>query len=362
MNALSKEEFESLLPNYTELNSVVMGTPKLSVCLITYNHARFISQAIEGVLMQRANFEFELVIGEDCSTDGTRDIVLDYQRKHPQLIRVILASENGGKYTGNGRLNFIRTLRACRGEYVAFLEGDDYWTAPHKLQVQVDHLNANPTHSECFHHVTTVDENNQELPASPLIIPHSGSVIGVLDLLIHENGIPALSMVFRRELFPESAEWIYNLPVADWPLHISNACHGPISCINETMAAYRIHNQGIWSGLDKHAQDTRMLDLYEFWRKQLSREYQSVILKKISEISFSLAVVALKRNNPIWARHYFWKCLCSAPFRCSVSKPEMIKIMFRTFFPSGFKVASFVKRCLAGDSAHASLHDSQKRP
>jgi glycosyltransferase involved in cell wall biosynthesis len=119
--------------------AVLSKTPLVSVKMITYNHEPYIAQAIEGVLMQETNFPIELVIGEDCSTDRTREIVLDYQRKHPEMIRVITAQKNVGAHK-----NSLRTSKACRGKYIAFCEGDDYWTDPYKLQKQVDFLEANP--------------------------------------------------------------------------------------------------------------------------------------------------------------------------------------------------------------------------
>ena len=108
---------------------------KVSVAMITYNHERFIAQAIESVLMQQTDFAVELVIGEDCSTDGTRAIVRDYGERYPERIRLLLPEHNLGMMP-----NFVATLKACRGQYVASVEGDDYWTDPHKLQKQVDFL------------------------------------------------------------------------------------------------------------------------------------------------------------------------------------------------------------------------------
>ena len=108
--------------------------PVVSVDMVTYNQESYIRQAIEGVMMQKTDFEFELVIGDDCSNDQTREICFEYQRKYPDKIRVLWSDENLFKYGGNAK----RTLARCRGEYVAFCEGDDYWTDPLKLQKQVD--------------------------------------------------------------------------------------------------------------------------------------------------------------------------------------------------------------------------------
>lgn len=116
-----------------------MTEPLVSVKMITYNHAPYIVQAIEGVLQQKTNFSFELVIGEDCSTDGTREIVFEYKDKFPDIIRVITSDKNVGM-----KQNSLRTLKDCQGKYLAFCEGDDYWQSPDKLQKQADYLESHP--------------------------------------------------------------------------------------------------------------------------------------------------------------------------------------------------------------------------
>lgn len=120
--------------------------PVVSVHMITYNHEPYIRQAIEGVMMQQTDFEFELVIGEDCSKDKTREVCFEYQRKYPDKIRVLWWHENVFKLGGNG----TRVSSHCRGEFIAFCEGDDYWTDPLKLQKQVNAMRANPTVTLCF--------------------------------------------------------------------------------------------------------------------------------------------------------------------------------------------------------------------
>jgi glycosyltransferase involved in cell wall biosynthesis len=119
--------------------AVMNKSPLVSVHMITFNHEPYIARAIEGVLMQETDFPIDLVIGEDCSTDGTREIVLEYQKKHPETIRVITSARNVGPSA-----NELRTDRACRGKYLAYCEGDDYWHHPLKLQKQVDYLESHP--------------------------------------------------------------------------------------------------------------------------------------------------------------------------------------------------------------------------
>ena len=120
--------------------------PVVSVQMITYNHEPYIRQAIEGVMMQKTDFEFELVIGEDCSQDKTREICFEYQKRYPDKIRVLWWHENVSKLGGNGR----RTRAHCRGEFIALCEGDDYWIDPLKLQKQVNVMREYPNIGLCF--------------------------------------------------------------------------------------------------------------------------------------------------------------------------------------------------------------------
>jgi glycosyltransferase involved in cell wall biosynthesis len=113
--------------------------PLVSVVMITYNHARYIERAIKSVLGQQTAFPFELVIGEDQSTDGTREIVLDYQKKYPETIRVVTDAVNVGMHK-----NYYRVEQACRGKYLAYCEGDDFMHHPQKLQKQADYLESHP--------------------------------------------------------------------------------------------------------------------------------------------------------------------------------------------------------------------------
>jgi glycosyltransferase involved in cell wall biosynthesis len=131
-----------------------MNQPLVSVSMVTYNHQAYIAQAIEGVLQQQTTFPFELVIGEDCSTDRTREIVLEYQKKYPSIIRVITSERNVGI-----KKNVYRTFKVCRGKYLAFCEGDDYWHVSHKLQKQLNYMES---HSECGLILADCDEYDQK--------------------------------------------------------------------------------------------------------------------------------------------------------------------------------------------------------
>ena len=130
--------------------------PKLSVVLITYNHAKYIKEALDGILMQKVNFPFEIVVGDDCSTDGTKEILREYAAKHPGKFKLILREQNLGRPT----LNVYLTSMECRGDYLAYLEGDDFWTDENKLQKQVDFLDSHEDYSATTHSFRVIDENS----------------------------------------------------------------------------------------------------------------------------------------------------------------------------------------------------------
>ncbi|RPI20802.1 MAG: glycosyltransferase, partial [Actinobacteria bacterium] len=143
--------------------------PKVSVSLTTYNQRRTIAQAIDSVLVQETSFPVEILVGEDESSDGTRDIVLDYARRYPHIHVLLNRREDVITIDGRptGRWNFANNLRHVRGQYVALLEGDDYWTSPHKLQKQADFLDAFPDCALCFHAVESLHEPAARPAAEP---------------------------------------------------------------------------------------------------------------------------------------------------------------------------------------------------
>lgn len=136
-----------------------MKDPKLSVILITYNHEKYIEKALDSVLSQVTDFPFEIVIGDDCSPDDTNNIIREYRDKYPDIIRIVHREKNTGRPT----LNVYETTMKCRGDYLAYLEGDDYWTDSDKLQKQMDFLNEHPEYIACTHSHKMIDDNGNDI-------------------------------------------------------------------------------------------------------------------------------------------------------------------------------------------------------
>ena len=141
-------------------------TPQLSICCITYNHAKFIRQALDGFVMQKTNFPFEVLIHDDASTDGTADIIREYEAKYPDIIKPIYQTEN--QWSKGVLISKTCNYPRVQGEYVAMCEGDDYWTDPLKLQKQVDFLDSHPDFMGCFHPAKKIWEDK---PVKSTVFP-----------------------------------------------------------------------------------------------------------------------------------------------------------------------------------------------
>lgn len=268
---------------------------KVSVAIVTYNHERFIARTLDSALMQRTNFAYEIVIGEDCSTDNTRKIIEEYDKKYPGRLTLLLNEKNLGMH-GNG----ARTLAACTGDYVAKLDGDDYWTSPEKLQKQADFLDDHPECSACFHDVLIVHEDGS---ADPIHRPSQKRFSTVEDLLL-ENYIPTCSVMFRKGLFDRLPDWVATLKMGDWPLHILNALHGKIGHIDECMAVYVIHPGGAWSMKNRQFHALAEIGLYEALDAHLDRKY-SKIINYILRWRYFVLSEQYRNNDEIVEARYF---------------------------------------------------------
>lgn len=209
--------------------------------MIAYNHEKFIKNAIEGVLMQKTSYSFQLVIGEDCSNDATRIICEKYAEKYPNKIILLPSEKNLGMMP-----NFIRTLKACTGKYIALCEGDDYWIDTLKLQKQVDFLESHSNYSGCYHHVyRALSNNNFDISSKKIYKGCPLKKITIEDLLYNKYSLfHTSSFVFRSNLL-EYPEWFNTMVSGDMSLFFIIAAKGPIGYIQNVMSVYREHEGGI---------------------------------------------------------------------------------------------------------------------
>ncbi len=327
-----------------------MREPLVSVDMITYNHAPYIAQAIEGVLQQKTNFPFELVIGEDCSTDGTREIVIEYKKKYPDIIRPVMSDKNVG-----AKENSYRTMKACNGKYIAYCEGDDYWHRPDKLQKQVDYMESHPECGMVYsdydrYEVETrrlVRSSNSEQGKIPPIHPQ------LIDILRAKCGILTCTVCARNALIRkicESDPVLFESGIflmGDTPMWAEMSCISDVFYINESLATYNILQESATNSSNE-------IKKYLFWRSNaemrvyLARKHNlhpdeiQSYEKYFHELDLRLAFAECCRKRGIAAR----KALGVLTFRLAIFYIGSQNIYLNRMIRVGLSVYHYAKRLI----------------
>jgi glycosyltransferase involved in cell wall biosynthesis len=246
---MNVDEEKNLIRKYSTYveDAGIVANPLVSVLMWSYNDLAYIRQSVDSVLMQETNFAYELVVSDDCSTDGTTEILHAYQRSHPDKVRLVLSTEN--LWTRN--VITQRLLYQGRGKYIALTHGDDYWTDSQKLQKQVDYLRAHADCTVCFHDVYDLWPDGSKSPRFSADVNLAAERQQVLCFqqrdLLRKMFVATGSVMFRLAELPHPLpHGIINAPYGDWPLFLSLSRHGNLHCLNEVMGVYRRHEQGAW--------------------------------------------------------------------------------------------------------------------
>lgn len=245
----------------------------LSVCLITYNHASYIKQAIEGILMQKVGFAWELIIADDFSTDGTREIVIDFQKQHPDFIRLILQEKNVGPDQ-----NWLDLITASKSNYIAYLEGDDYWTDPLKLQRQVDIFLKFPDTVICGARAKTWSETQKEFTSITPALDKDISCMTPEHFFYLKDWIKSGTRVVPRDLMV-NIPLQYGMDYRQVHYLLAKNPNGTFRCLDEVVAVYREHAGGVFSGAEpinvqkEYFESARLIaKLYDDERAVIMRE------------------------------------------------------------------------------------------
>lgn len=249
----------------------------VSICCITYNHEKFLAQAIDSFMMQKTNFQFDIIIGNDCSTDGTLSVLEHYLQKFPNKIKVISSEKNMGSIS-----NIISCTRQCKGKYIALCEGDDFWTDPYKLQKQVDFLEKSPDYVICCHYTRVINESDKTIYVHPKPVPLVHSYFDLLSgkqeetktaTLLYRN-LPELHQLFTRS-------WFYKCYAGDkmFKLFATQYTGQKIYVMPEVMSCYRNHSGGVWSMIDEKTIMVKMISDFDLIIKNFP--YPSFQKKKL---------------------------------------------------------------------------------
>jgi glycosyltransferase involved in cell wall biosynthesis len=266
--------------------------PIVSCRVSTYQHAPYIKQCLDGILMQKTNFPFEIVIGEDESSDGTREICIDYANKYPNVIRLFLHKRENNVLVHGRPSSFFQgtyTIFKLRGKYQAICEGDDFWTDPLKLQNQVDFLENNKDFSICFTDYKVFDESKRKFNYPDLKYKYKNKSVFYRNDIILSNFIPTTTVMFktRKEVFSKLDPSLYP---GDWFLHVLNSEYGKIKFLPFESTVYRKHDGGVCSASNPIDNNMKYLKSIKIFRKLYSKKYSVQVL-------FNIMVIKMRLQN-----------------------------------------------------------------
>jgi len=261
-----------------------MDQMTVSIFLLTYNQEQFIAQTINSILMQKTNFNFQIVIGEDCSADATRSICKTFAEKYSNKIKLLPALEKNIGLIAN----YMRTIKACEGKYIAICDGDDYWIDENKLQKQVSFLEDNPNYSIVYSKLKKLFPDGTFKESIQRKLKQAGD----FDDLVFENVIPSVTVLFRnRQNISAVPTWITNFPYGDWPTYLWILKDGgKIHFMDEITAVYRMHI-GVSAQVRKSSSNTLLVNLgilICIWNDSGFHHKKSIVLRAIQKLEVGL--------------------------------------------------------------------------
>ncbi|MEG1574495.1 MAG: glycosyltransferase family 2 protein [Bacteroidales bacterium] len=308
--------------------------PLISICCLAYNHAPFIRECLNGFIMQKTTFKIEVLIHDDASTDGTADIIREYESKYPDIIKPIYQTEN--QYSkGNNVVDY--NFNRVKGKYVATCEGDDYWIDPLKLQKQADFLEAHPEVALCCHHYKIYRQNEAKFVANNYPTLLTGNEAGFFftnNDRINEWFCSTLTVMYRSDLLSVTSEK-RKLYSSFLDLHLfyyllKNSCG---YYMKDTMAVYRIHNGGIWSGLDSDQEFFKgKICFTELYNNEKDDYTRGALIKRVESRFYTY----LNQGKYIHALMWVWKLSYHLDFKHPLSrKRDLIIFWLKTICRSG---------------------------
>ncbi|MCI8764390.1 MAG: glycosyltransferase [Lachnospiraceae bacterium] len=282
-------------------------TVMVSICCITYNQEEYIRDALDGFLSQDTDFSYEVLIHDDASTDGTADIIREYARQYPEIIKPILQTENQyakGLTNVSGTYNFPR----AKGRYIAMCEGDDYWTDPHKLQRQTDYMEAHPDCSLVFHSAC-IEVQGRALTERRMRPYRRSRRVSPEEIIDKTSGYPTASLMFRADMVKILPDFYVNAPLADIPLQLMAAARGWAYYMDRPMCVYRLGGAFSWTTLMKQGDYERkqrqyyqdMKKMYRGFDRETGGRFHEVARRALARIYF-LTKVNTKQYGEVLAK------------------------------------------------------------
>ncbi|MDO4438879.1 MAG: glycosyltransferase [Eubacteriales bacterium] len=267
----------------------------VSISCITFNHAKYIRQALDSFLSQKTNFKYEILIHDDASSDETPEIIREYQEKYPDIIFPILQKENQysqGKRNISGIFNFPR----ARGKYIAMCEGDDFWCDENKLARQVAYMEEHEDCSMCCHSAKIVQMDDSFRTVNEIHTYGETRKLEPSEVIAKKTNFPTASLMFRTEYAKKLPAWYFDCPVGDIPLHLIMQMHGYVYYMDEIMSAYRTGDANSWSNnMDENREhwtrhQAAMKKLFEAFDKDTGNKYSEEIKDALMRNDFLIAL------------------------------------------------------------------------
>lgn len=276
------------------------NVPLVSVICTAYNHEKYIAQALEGFVLQKTSFPMEVIVHDDASSDNTAQIIAEYEKKYRDLFVTVYQREN--QYSKkNVSIWFDIAFPLARGRYIAFCEGDDYWTDPYKIQKQIDFMENHPDFAICFHNMQVIYEGETHL--NRLSNNHQKEIT-TIETLASGNYIYTASCVFRNN-YLKKPDWFCQCPVRDYPLHLLNARHGKIKFIDEVMGVYRVHKGGLWENKILSYRLEQWANMLKLIGDQFDRRINKILNHSLRSMNFDLMRLYLNAGDYEKSKHYF---------------------------------------------------------
>jgi glycosyltransferase involved in cell wall biosynthesis len=286
-------------PMHTATSSI----PLVSVAITAFNSEKWLARAIESVLMQQTTFPTEIVVADDCSTDGTAAVALRFRENHPDIVRVLTRNKNVGI-----QHNYYETFEMCRGKYIAWLDADDYWTDPSKLQIQTRALEDDPSIAVCGHFVRWVTSDKEVQKEYPHLAPGRYG----MSEIIRRNFLPSPSVIFRNGINRELPQWYFDVgPITDWPIWILAAQSGDILMMDRVMADYQLTPNSSFTGQSQLKGATADIRFYEHVESILPASFHRIARSEKGKRYETLAYLLRKKKEFRASREAAFKAFIS---------------------------------------------------
>ncbi len=295
-----------------------MGDVKVSIICNTYNHEKYIKQALRSIVDQKTNFKYEVLVHDDASTDKTAEIIREFEKEYPDVIKPIYQAEN--QYSQGVSVNKKFQYPRTKGKYVAICEGDDYWTDERKLQKQFDFLETHEDYVLVAHGGKKVSEENEFI--SEFVIDKVDYEKG--EVINHLSCFPTASMFYRASAWKNNEKFVNIIATYDYAVKAVLSTEGKVHVIPESMSAYRVASKGSWTeriekkskNLIKHLETS--VDFFEKFDLYREGQYHDYIQKEISRRKFKILLLDKTKRSMI-------KILKTKEYRCHFRKYSIKK-------------------------------------